>query len=74
MWDRQNKPCRAPLARPDEPRHYAKPDPSPAQDGYHVIARRPAVDGYDDFVRPERARNIEDLVRQYDGPMMDYDD
>lgn len=68
-----NRNCRAPLPRPDEPRDLGPADTGNAyRDGYFVRARRPRVDGYPDLVAPERARTIEDTVREYDG-LMDYD-
>ncbi len=75
-YDDANRNCRAPLPRPDEPRHLGPADTgSIARDGYAVRARRPRVDGYPDLVSPERAKTIEDTVREYDGLMdMDYDD
>ena len=38
-----------------------------AHAGYEVRARRPRVAGYPDLVSPDRARTIEDTVREYDG-------
>lgn len=71
--DDPNKPCRVPFARPDEPRDMG---PSATgnvfRDGYSLVARRPRVDGYPDYVTPERASEIESIVRSYDG--VDYDD
>ena len=70
-----NRPTRAPFARPDEPRDLGPTATgSVARDGYRLVARRPRVDGYPDYVSPERATNIESIVRSYDGVMDDYDD
>ena len=73
MRDDANRNIRAPLPRPDEPREYVSNTGSIARDGYEVRCRRPRIPGYFDHVSPERARNMEDIVREYDGPMMDDD-
>tara|TARA_R110000868_G_C10889876_1_gene763511 strand:- start:1162 stop:1383 length:222 start_codon:yes stop_codon:yes gene_type:complete len=63
-----NRNWRAPFARPDEPRELGPADARDiAHAGYEVRARRPRVAGYPDLVSPDRARTIEDTVREYDG-------
>lgn len=71
-----NRPCRAPLPRPDEPRDLGpSATGSIFRDGYSLVARKPRIDGYPDYVSPERASEIESIVRSYDGVMDgDYDD
>jgi hypothetical protein len=69
-----NRNCRAPFARPDETRDlYPAETGDISRDGYTVHARRPRVPDYPMFVSPDRARNIEEVFREYDG-MMDFDD
>lgn len=70
-----NRPTRAALPRPDEPRDLGPAATGNiARDGYSLVARRPRVDGYPDYVTPERASEIESIVRGYDGVMDTYDD
>lgn len=72
--DDANRNTRAPLPRPDDPRDLGPTGTGNiARDGYSVLVRRPRVPGYPDYVAPERAAEIEDIVRAYDGPMA-YDD
>jgi hypothetical protein len=80
-YDNPNRPTRTAVLRPEKDMRDLN---SPATgntmlDGYTVYSRRPRVPGYPDYVSPDRAEGIEDIVRQYDGPMMpdgdgDYDD
>jgi hypothetical protein len=73
-YDNPNRNIRPRLPRPDEPRELGPADTgSIARDGYEVRVRRPRAPGYPDLVSPERAKNIEDIMREYDGPM-GYDD
>lgn len=63
-----NRNCRVPFARPDEPRDLGPAGTGDiARDGYALVATRPRVPDYPDYVPPARARNIEEVYRQYEG-------
>lgn len=67
-----NRPERVACPRPDEGREPVPPESGvAARDGYTVLGRKPRLADYPEYLSPDRAAEVESIVREFDAP--DYD-